>query len=135
MDSSYALDIMLVAPDPAPFANLVMRLRAANHRIWEMRNCGSALAFLLDNAADVVIVDSSLRGMHGLEIVPLLRKIRPATRVVAVIDESSVDDLRRVLGVGIFFHSIKPVDDDRILEAISQASRTEDSAKKESENG
>lgn len=135
MASSDTLDVVLVAPDPTPYAGLVMRLRAANHRIWEMRDCGSALAFLLDNNADVVIVDSALKGIRGLEIVPLLKKIRPVARVITVVDEGSLADLRQVLDSGIYCHSFKPFDQGRILEAICRVRKNEDLTSEGSKNG
>lgn len=126
MATSEKLDVVLVAPDLTPFAGLVMRLKAADHRIWTMRDCGSALAFLLDNNADVVIVDSALKGMTGLEVVPLLRKICPVTRIITVVDENSLPDFRQVLSFGIFYHSFKPADQDGILQAICRMRRSED---------
>lgn len=120
---STPLDVVLVAPDLSPFVDLVASLRVENHRIWEMRDCGAALAFLLDNEADVAVIDSGLRGLRGLEIVPLVRKIQPRIQIVAVVDESSVEQLRQVLSFGISYHTLKPFDGDRVLEAISQLQR------------
>lgn len=134
MASSGTLDIVLVAPDPGPLAELVMSLRAANHRIWIMKDSVSTLAFLLDNDADVVIVDSAVKGVKGLEIVPLLKKIRPVTRIITLVDEDSVADFRQVLGCGIFYHAFKPADQNRILQAISGVRRNEDLTSEDSKN-
>lgn len=134
MVASNPLDIVLVAPDSALFAGLVTSLRAAKHRILEIGDCGSALAFLLENDADVVVVDSALKGIRGLEIVPLLRKIRPRARVITVVDEGSISDLRQILDSGIYCHSFKPFDQGRILEAICRARKDEDLTSEGSKN-
>lgn len=121
------LDIALITSDPTLFGGLVVGLKAANHRVWVMKDCGSALAFLLDHRADVVIVDSELNGIMGLELVPLARKIQPATRIIPVVDEESLADFRQVLDCGIFYHSFKPADQDGILQAICEKRRRENS--------
>lgn len=135
MALSAQLDVVLATPDPQALAGLVGRLRAARHRVWEMTDCASVLAFLLDHDADVVIVDSALQGITGMDVVPVVRKIRPVARIIALVDDSSLAELRHVLGFGIYYHSFKPADQDRILEAICRPRRSEGVTSEGSKNG
>ncbi len=74
---------------------LLLRPLAASLAVWEAGSCEQAFELLAERgAADLVLIDMGLPGMHGLQGIEALRARWPASTVVAL---SSADDRDTVL--------------------------------------
>lgn len=59
-------------------------LEAAGHRVLNAESGKHGLRLLEHQEVDVILVDILMPDMDGLELIPLLRKTRPASKVIAV---------------------------------------------------
>lgn len=82
------------------------------------RDATEALDWLRSNRTDVVVVDISLAGANGLDLVKTIRGEDPATQVVVISmhDESLYGE--RALRAGAAGYVMKHEDGDKMLEAI-----------------
>ena len=91
------MNVLLIDDHPLFREGLVMLLRplATDLVAWEANSCEEGFALLeAQGAADLVLIDMAMPGMHGLEGIMRLRACWPATPVVAL---SSSDDRDTVL--------------------------------------
>jgi signal transduction histidine kinase/CheY-like chemotaxis protein len=112
---------ILVVDDNADAADtLAEALRFAGHEVREERDGRSALAALSEFSPDVVLLDLGLPGLDGFEVARRLRQDPKLTkiRVVAITGYGQEGDRQRTAAVGIDHHLVKPVDLDKVFEAI-----------------
>lgn len=81
----------------------------------------TALAGLISECPDVVLMDIRLPGMSGIECVARLRKELPKTKAVMLTAYEDTDDVFRSLTVGAFGYMLKSAEPQRLREAIREA--------------
>lgn len=59
-------------------------LEGAGHHVLTAENGEYALRLLEHQEVDMILVDILMPDMDGLELIPLLRKTRPASKIIAV---------------------------------------------------
>ncbi len=59
-------------------------LEGAGYRVLTAENGKHGLHLLEHQAVDLILVDIFMPDMDGLELIPLLRKTRPATKIIAI---------------------------------------------------
>jgi PAS domain S-box-containing protein len=69
----------------------------------------------------IALIDLGLPGMDGLELVSAVRKISPATEVVILTGNASVESAIRALRESSYDYLIKPVQPERLLNSIERA--------------
>ena len=89
------------------------------YRIVEYENGPSALAGLRAEAADVVLMDVSLPGMDGLEVLARLRADDALKElpVIALTAHAMQGDRERFLAAGFDDYVAKPIVDEAVLKA------------------
>lgn len=70
---------------------------------------------------DIVIMDVDLQGMKGYEIVQILKKIHSNLPIIMMSQDSSLEIAKRVRESGVFFYTLKPLDEDELITAVSDA--------------
>jgi CheY-like chemotaxis protein len=76
---------ILLIDDEAQVRMLVQAaLAGAGHHVLTAENGKRALRLLEHQEVDVILVDILMPDMDGLELIPLLRKTRPASKIVAI---------------------------------------------------
>ena len=95
-------------------------LERAGYRVLTAENGKLGLRLLEHQEADLVLVDIFMSEMDGLELIPLVRKTRPACKIIAISGGSSEWDY---LDSAIYFgaHSTlkKPFSPQALLDAVS----------------
>ncbi len=82
---------------------LLLRPLAADLVVWEAGSCEQAFALLDERgAADLVLIDMGLPGMHGLQGIKTLRARWPASTVVALSSADDRDTVLRAVDAGAF---------------------------------
>lgn len=89
--------LLLVEDDPAMQTTLVRALGRRNIRIQACSDGRDALARWLESPPDVVLLDLSLPGMDGLEVLAAARKAGLRTPVLILTARGTVGD--KVLGL------------------------------------
>lgn len=93
-------------------------LRAAGHTVATATSAQVALHIFKAGDYDLVLIDLGLPDMHGLELVERLRELNPQIRLGVITGWSSPDGEATLREHGIDLYFIKPIDIDRLLEAL-----------------
>lgn len=133
--------IALQAPEPAPPAAvagpdkpsilliednddgremMAMMLGSHGYAVRDAPDGPRGLALAADFRSDLALVDIGLPGIDGYEVARRLRA-DPATqamKLIALTGYGQAEDAQRVLAAGFDRHLVKPVDLDRLIEAI-----------------
>ena len=83
-------------------------------------SAANALHGILKKSAQVVLVGGDFDDLTATDFVPLLKKCNPDLTVILVSGEKSPAFIRKLRREGIFYHALKPLDDED-REEIRQA--------------
>lgn len=112
---------LLVIDDEAQVRMLFQTaLEAVGYRVLTAEHGQHALNLLLHHDVDVILVDLYMPGMDGLELIPRLRAIKPASKIIAMsggTGEWHALDLAKDLGAHQTLK--KPFGPRELLDAIS----------------
>lgn len=115
---------ILVVDDDAEFrARLVRALEARGCRVVGAGDAASARQAWGAASFDAAIVDLRLDTASGLGLIPELKQVRPAARIVVLTGFSSLGTAVEAGRLGVAEYLTKPVDVDRLFEAACGASR------------
>jgi CheY-like chemotaxis protein len=95
-------------------------LEDAGYRVLSADSGKEGLRLLHDQVVDVILVDIFMPAMDGLELIPHLRKTRPASKILAISGASSewnYLDAAKYLGANDTL--MKPFSLQELLEAVS----------------
>ena len=109
--------ILIVDDDQAERIALGAILERAGHEPFFAQDGEEALAEYCDKVIDVVITDLQMPGLHGLELIVMLRDL-PAIIAISGTGESQLD-MAQALGAAVTL--TKPVDPDELLSAVTKA--------------
>jgi two-component system, chemotaxis family, chemotaxis protein CheY len=109
--------------DDSSLSRRILRdiLLAAEHRVTEAQNGIAALETYFLDKPDLVLLDLTMTGMHGFEVLEQLLRLDPAARVIvasADIQASSRDMAEEAGSVGFV---TKPFTAEKVQAAISAA--------------
>lgn len=109
--------------DDSPYSRRKMRelLESAKHVVVEAGDGLSALERYALEAPAVVLLDMTMLGMHGLEVLEKLRQLQPPATVV-IVSADIQDPVQReakAKGARAFLH--KPAKPEEILKAVEAA--------------
>ena len=102
--------------DAADSISLLLRIHG--HEVRTAYGGEEALALATTFPADMVLLDIGLPGMNGYEVARRLRARDIPARLVALTGYGQPEDVQRAADAGFDAHMIKPVDFDRVLEAL-----------------
>jgi YesN/AraC family two-component response regulator len=99
---------------------LQVALEGAGYRVLAAENGKHGFQLLEHQEADLVLVDIFMPEMDGLELIPLLRKSRPATKIIAISGGlSEWDYLDTAMYLGAHSTLKKPFSPQALLDAVS----------------
>ncbi|MEZ5416698.1 MAG: ATP-binding protein [Vicinamibacterales bacterium] len=115
---------VLVVDDDDPARDLAMRLlRKAGFRTLGASTAAEGLQMALAHRPLAIVLDLLLPDNHGWNLLRTL-KTTPAVRHVPVVVLSIVDDRSQSLTLGAADHLLKPVESERLVEALQRAAGT-----------
>ncbi len=95
-------------------------LEGAGYRVLTAESGEHGLRLLERQVVDLALVDIFMPDMDGLDLIPLLRKTRPAIKVIAISGGSGEwDYLDAAKGLGAHGTLKKPFSVQELLEAVS----------------
>jgi CheY-like chemotaxis protein len=95
-------------------------LEQAGHRVLTAENGKHGLHLLEHEAVDLILVDIFMPEMDGLELIPLLHKTRPASKIIAISGSSRAwDYLNTAMYLGVHDTLMKPVSLQELRDAVS----------------
>jgi DNA-binding NtrC family response regulator len=95
-------------------------LERAGYRVLTAEHGKAGLRLLEHQAVDLIVVDILMPEMDGLELIPLIRKTRPATKMIAISGRSGLRDyLGTAKKLGAHDTLKKPFSTQELLDAVS----------------
>ncbi|HVL75451.1 MAG TPA: hybrid sensor histidine kinase/response regulator, partial [Noviherbaspirillum sp.] len=115
--------VLLVEDNPDVLESTAAVLELADYRVIKARSGTEGLQCALAHAVDVAIVDVGLPDIDGYEVARRLRASSSARgiRLVALTGYGAPEDVRRALDAGFDTHLVKPMNLQRLLQALEEA--------------
>lgn len=113
------VDVLLVEDDDDIRELMAEVLAAAGWVVHSVANGREALRFLAERSVRVVVTDLGMPGMGGLEMVRVARAIAPSVPVVVVTGWNGREDVEQARGREVAAVLVKPVDPERLTEAVA----------------
>lgn len=120
-DGGIAIATILLIDDEEQVRILFqVTLEEAGYRVLTAENGKHGLRLLERQEVDVILVDILMPDMDGLDLIALLRKTRPAIKIIAISGGSGGGDyLDAAKGLGAHATLNKPFSPQALLEAVA----------------
>jgi FixJ family two-component response regulator len=115
--------LLLIDDDPSLLDALsdALRLRLGHFTVDTCETSTKALNCVKAKRYDAIISDVNMPGIHGLELLTLLRQARPTTPVVIISGHADHAFLTRAFQAGAADFSAKPIDREAFMQSIRRA--------------
>lgn len=110
--------ILIIEDDDTFSATLLRALKRRGYATMAARNATAALDLAQNEAPDWVVLDLNLDGASGLSLIPRLRELSPACRIVVLTGYASISTAVDAIKLGAVQYLAKPVDVDTLLRAF-----------------
>ena len=98
----------------------VLFLKSKGYEVDTCNNGYDAIDMASETAYDLIILDEMMPGMTGLETLPLIKDVRPATPVIMVTKSEEENIMDKAIGSKIADYLIKPVNPNQVLLSIKK---------------
>lgn len=114
---------MILVVDDSGMSRRILRriLETAGYSVIEADNGLEAPERYVLERPDLVLLDMTMREMHGLEVLARLRELDPQARVIAATADIQRSTYDMVAEQGACGFIAKPFDEQRVLEAVGEA--------------
>jgi two-component system chemotaxis response regulator CheY len=111
---------ILIVDDSALSRRILRRiLESAGHSIHEADDGMVALEHYMLDQPDLVLLDMTMRGMHGLDVLGKLRELDPQARVIVATADIQRSTRELVGAAGGSGFVSKPFEAERLLSAVT----------------
>ncbi|HSB52268.1 MAG TPA: response regulator, partial [Dissulfurispiraceae bacterium] len=100
---------------------LAERLKLRNYDARAAFNAEDAMAVVLKDPPDVMVLDMKMPGISGVDIFKVVRQVSPTVEVIILSGHGSIQTLDKELEGEIFDYALKPVDFDDLRQKIDKA--------------
>ncbi|MFN5357233.1 MAG: response regulator, partial [Bacteroidota bacterium] len=90
-------------------------LEMKGYHVTSMTNGFDALEFLQKQSVDLILLDESMPGMSGLEMLQRIKRMHPHIPVVLVTKNETESLMEEAIGAQITDYLIKPVNPNQVL--------------------
>lgn len=116
-----SLRVLIVEDEEDLLDTLMERMKMRRIKVDGVSSGESALAFLSQNAVDVVVMGVRMPGMDGVETLKEIKRRQPFIEVIMLTGLTSVETATRVMELGAFDYLLKPLDIDQLIYKIQDA--------------
>jgi len=113
--------ILVIEDDDTFSATLVRALKRRGYETVAASDVAAAISLMETAAPAWVVLDLNLAGASGLALIPRLREIDPACRIVVLTGYASISTAVDAIKLGAVQYLAKPVDVDTLLRAFGHA--------------
>ena len=115
--------ILVIDDNPEVVDLLVTCLREEGYGALGALTSDEGLQLVIPYRPDLVLLDLTLPGMNGIEVLKRIRSIAPATKVIMVTGSTDPLLAREVLGLGALAYIDKPFDFAYLKRVVAMALR------------
>jgi len=113
---------ILLVDDEKEFADtLAERLRTRDFDVTTAYNGDEALEKLKEYNYDVTILDVQMPGLHGIDALREIKKLKPLTEVLMLTGHGTIETAIEGMKIGAYDFLIKPCEMDVLLSKINSA--------------
>lgn len=80
-----------------------------------------AIKKILKQTVDVLILDVHMTGMSGIDVIPIIKRVRPYLPIITITGDTSVETEGKVQAEGVFYYFVKPFDLEEMNKAVKSA--------------
>lgn len=103
--------LVIAGNDPETCWRLAHLFIGSEYKVTVTDSASMVLGELLSGGSDVVLLGAELEGRKAADLVPLLKRCKPALSIVLVSAGGAPAVLRRLRQEGIFYHALQPTDE------------------------
>lgn len=116
----YARKIMIVNRDVSAQKKMAEFFKNSNYDVETTDSAAYAIAQIVRKNQPIVILgDTFEEEISAIDVIALMRRCNRNLRIILVSDDSSLETLRRIRKDGIFYHALKPVNEQDNEELMS----------------
>ena len=115
------LTVLLVDDEVDFLQTLLKRMLKRNVTAAAAKSGEEALAFLSQNAVDVVVLDVKMPGMDGIETLREIKKRHPLLEVIMLTGHADMEVAIEGMNCGAFDYLMKPINIDDLLYKVQDA--------------
>jgi DNA-binding NtrC family response regulator len=113
---------VLFVDDEVDFLETVIkRMQRRGVTVFGARSGEEALAWLSQNAVDVVVLDVRMKGMDGIQALRAVKNAYPLLEVIMLTGHASLEIAKEGMQLGAFDYLMKPVELDELLYKLEDA--------------
>lgn len=113
---------ILLVDDEERFVEILAQRLQARGLIIDVATTGEkAIALTKAKDFDAVLLDLSMPGMDGIEVLRAMKKTNPLLQVIILTGQGSIQATVEVMKAGAMDFMEKPVDINKLLEKITEA--------------
>jgi DNA-binding NtrC family response regulator len=113
--------VLLVDDEEDFVTTLAKRLTRRNLEAETAFSGPQALELIKEKDFDVVVLDVKMPGMDGLEVLRLIKDMKPLTEVVMLTGHASIESGIEGMKLGAFDYLMKPVNIDEVMAKMRSA--------------
>lgn len=112
---------LIIDDDISALELMQFQLNAEGFEVLTAENGQQGLAFIAENAFDIILTDLNLPDMNGIEMVKRSKELLPETEIIMVTGYGSTEKAIEATKAGAFYYVEKPVEFDELLILIGKA--------------
>ena len=120
LSSSDGTSVLIVDDDPVFRERLGRAFRDRGHDVRTADGVEQALALARDDSPEIAIIDLRMPGRSGLELIPALHGLDPATKIIVLTGYGSIATAIEAMRLGATYYLAKPADADDVLTALAR---------------
>ncbi len=127
--------VLIADDDRAIRLVLTQALEREGHEVQSTEHAGTLWQWVKDGRGDVVITDVVMPDENGLELVPRIKKLRPALKVIVMSAQNTLLTAVKANQRGAFEYLPKPFDLKEVVSVVERAAENPAPASLEAEEG
>ncbi len=115
---------ILIVDDEIEFAStLCQRLKLRKYEVIEAYSGAEGLSAITTSPPDIALLDLKMPDMDGLELLAIIRKQLPQTKVIMLTGHGSGEAGEQALTMGASAYLMKPVDFKELLVTVEETAK------------
>ena len=110
--------VVIATDDRALISKLSGILLERNYSIVIEKSKTRSVLKILDQKIDLLILDLDDQKSSCLDLINIIKKTRPKLPIITISKDSSIETIRKIKEMGVFYNAIKPIQTKEIAQVI-----------------